>query len=75
MSKLPAVTGREAIRAFEKHGFSVARINGSHHIMKKEGHPNRLSVPVHGGKDMNRRTLEKLIKLAGLTKKECIALL
>ena len=75
MSKLPAVTGGEAIKAFEKHGFVLVHIRGSHHIMKKEGHPARLSVPVHGGKDMTRRTLEKLIKLAGLTKKECIALL
>ena len=75
MSKLPTVTGREAIRAFQGYGFSVARIKGSHHIMKKEGHRYRLSVVVHGNKNLKPGTLSDLIKAAGLTVDEFIALL
>ena len=75
MPKLPTVTGKKVVKAFESHGFVVDHINGSHHIMMKEGHPNRLSVPVHGNKDMKKGLLNDLIKLAGLTREEFIALL
>ena len=75
MSKLPALTGREAIRAFEKIGFSVDRIRGSHHILKKPGFRYALSIPVHGSKSVSRRLLQKLISLADLTEEEFSALL
>ena len=45
MSKLPSVTGWEAIRAFEKAGFVVDRIRGSHHILKKGITPIRSVDP------------------------------
>lgn len=67
MSKLPAVTGREAIRAFQSVGFEVARIEGSHHILKRTGHPFVLSVPIHGKKPLKRGTLRRLIRDAGLS--------
>lgn len=67
MPDLPSITGAEAIKAFEKCGFSVARINGSHHIMKKDGQPSNLTVPVHGSKCIKRGTLRSLIRGAGLT--------
>ena len=61
------MTGREVIAEFEKFGFAVVRIEGSHHIMKKDGHKNLLSVPVHGHKAVKRGTLGGLIRAAGLT--------
>ena len=73
MPNLPTVTGKDAIRAFKGHGFVVDRIAGSHHIMKKEGHRYRLSVPVHGNKQVARGTLRSLIKDAGLTIGEFLA--
>ena len=75
MAKLPSVTGSEAIRAFGKAGFAVVRIAGSHHVMKKEGHPNVLSVPLHGHDPIKRGTLRSLIKAAALTVDEFIGLL
>jgi len=46
--KLPVISGKEAIRAFEKAGWSVERRAKSRHIiMKKSGRPTTLSVPEH----------------------------
>ncbi len=75
MSKLPSVTGNQAIKAFEKEGFSVVRVTGSHHIMKKEGHTYNLSVPLHAGTPLKKGTLRQLIRDAGLTQDDFIALL
>jgi predicted RNA binding protein YcfA (HicA-like mRNA interferase family) len=68
MSKLPTVTGDEAIAAFCRDGFNLVRVSkSSHHILKKEGHPHLLSVPVHSGKNLKPGTLRGLIRGAGLT--------
>ena len=75
MSRLPAITGREAIRAFEKAGFTVVRVRGSHHILKKERFRYSLSIPVHKGKMVSKGLLRGQIKLAGLTEAEFADLL
>jgi predicted RNA binding protein YcfA (HicA-like mRNA interferase family) len=33
MPPVPAIRGAQVVKALEKTGFVVARINGSHHIM------------------------------------------
>lgn len=65
MPKLPVVSGRETIRALERAGFHVDEIEGSHHIMIGPG--GRLSVPVHGSRDLKPGTLRGIIRDAGLT--------
>lgn len=75
MPDLPAVTGNQAIRAFERFGFAVSRINGSHHVMTKPGHRFILSIPVHGNDNLKPGTLRSLIKAAGIRVEEfCEAL-
>ncbi|QEG35396.1 type II toxin-antitoxin system HicA family toxin [Bythopirellula goksoeyrii] len=76
MSDLPAITGREAVSAFEKAEFVLVRISkSSHHIMKKAGHRYLLSVPVHGKKILKPGTLRKLIKDSGLTVEQFVEFL
>jgi predicted RNA binding protein YcfA (HicA-like mRNA interferase family) len=75
MSSLPSVTGRDAVKAFSQAGFAVVRIRGSHHVMKKSGHPNNVVVPVHGGRTIPPGTLRSLIADAGLSVEEFIRLL
>ncbi|MFQ6056725.1 MAG: type II toxin-antitoxin system HicA family toxin [Methanosarcinales archaeon] len=70
MAKLPRISGMEAVKAFNKAGWLVARQTGSHIIMVKSGSKVTLSVPRH--KELDRGTLRKLIKLAGLTVDEFI---
>lgn len=68
MSFLPRVSGREAVKAFEKSGWHVARQKGSHIILTKEGSFVTLSVPDH--RELDRGTLRKLISLAKMTVEE-----
>lgn len=72
MAELPTVTGPQAIKAFSKLGFVRDRIKGSHHILKKEGHPYVLSIPVHRG-NLKRGLLRSLIRDAGATVDEFLA--
>ena len=67
MSNIPAISGYRVVKTFEQLGFSVDRINGSHHIMKKAGHQYLLSVPVHGNTAIKRGTLKGLIADSGYT--------
>jgi predicted RNA binding protein YcfA (HicA-like mRNA interferase family) len=66
MSEVPRITAREAISAFERAGFNICRQN-KHAVMKKEGHPARLTIPVHSGKTLGVGLMASLIKAAGLT--------
>lgn len=61
MTKLPVVSGREAIKAFEKNGWRVMRrAKSGHIIMKKEGMLTTLSIPEH--KVLDRGLLRSLIR-------------
>jgi predicted RNA binding protein YcfA (HicA-like mRNA interferase family) len=75
MPEIPRITGKEAKRAFEKAGFAVVRVSGSHHIMKKAGHPNRLSIPIHAGQTIGKGLLNSQIEAAGLTVEKFLSLL
>jgi len=70
MPSLPVISGRKAVRAFEKLGWQVARQCGSHIIMVKDGEMTTLSVPDH--KEIAKGTLRSLIRAAGITVDEFI---
>jgi predicted RNA binding protein YcfA (HicA-like mRNA interferase family) len=71
--KLPYISGKEAVKAFQKAGFSEARQKGSHIYLFRPGHPLALSIPQH--KELAPGTLHSLIKKAGLTVEEFVVLL
>ena len=58
------ISGKKFCRLLEKNGWQCARITGSHHIYIKEGSTVRLSVPVHGNKDIKTGLLRALMKIA-----------
>ncbi len=65
MARLPVVSGVEAVKVFEKAGWTIDRQRGSHVILVKDGHLATLSVPDH--KELAKGTLRSLIRAAGLT--------
>ncbi len=69
MAQLPVVSGAEAVRAFEKAGWARDR----HLVMLKPGYNVSLSVPQH--RELAPGTLRALIRAAGMTVDEFIALL
>ncbi len=72
MATLPVISGREAVKIFEKIGFKFYHQRGSHIILY---HPNgrHLSVPDH--KELDRGTLRALIRGAGISVEEFAILL
>ena len=54
---------RDLIKLLKKNGWQLDRINGSHHIFRKES--MTISVPVHG-KDVPTGLLHQILKVAGL---------
>lgn len=66
MSKLPVVSGSEAVDAFRKIGYVVDRQTGSHIILRRVMPPfRRLSVPNHD--PIAKGTLRSIIRQSGLT--------
>lgn len=74
MPKLPRVSGDQHVAAFKRAGWKVNHIEGSHHILIKDGSEIHLSIPVHKGKILGLGLLKKLIARAGLTNEEYIDL-
>jgi predicted RNA binding protein YcfA (HicA-like mRNA interferase family) len=60
------VSGKEFVRLVQKRGWILKRINGSHHIFTKEGHRERIVIPVHGNQPLKIGLLKHQMKIAGL---------
>jgi predicted RNA binding protein YcfA (HicA-like mRNA interferase family) len=73
MPKLPVISGRDLAKVLTKMGFIMKSQNGSHIILKRETDGLRLSVPDH--KELDKGTLNGLIKDAGLSRTELMKLL
>ncbi len=74
-ARVPSVSSRNAIRALERAGFSVLprRGKGSHVAMGRDGWGPILVLPRHD--DVPRGTLRALIRQAGMSVEEFVALL
>jgi len=73
MSRLGNVSGKAAVAAFQKAGWTNRGQVGSHAVLTKEGTPVNLSVPQH--KELGIGILRSLIKSAGLTIDEFLKLI
>ncbi len=69
--KLPVVSGAEAVRAFERLGFSVVRQRGSHIILRRGA--SGCVVPNH--RELKTGTLAGILKQAGIATDEFITAL
>ena len=58
MARLPRLSGREVVRAFESLGWEQVRQSGSHIILVRDNHRATLSVPDH--KEVAAGTLRSL---------------
>jgi predicted RNA binding protein YcfA (HicA-like mRNA interferase family) len=66
VSRLPVVSGQDAVRAFAKLGYAVDHQTGSHVILRQQHAPHRrLTVPDH--RELAKGTLRALLRQAGLT--------
>jgi predicted RNA binding protein YcfA (HicA-like mRNA interferase family) len=73
MPKLPSCKGKEAVRAFKRCGWSLARYIDDHFILKKQRERFLLSVPDHN--PVKKGTMRRLIRDAGLSVNDFVVLL
>lgn len=74
-SKLPMVSGRQVVKVLESIGYRVVRQRGSHIRLRDESDPEHLPVTVPAHKVVKPGLLRKIIRDAGLTVEEFVALL
>jgi len=72
MPKMPRISSKEAIRAFERLGFEQVRQTGSHVVMKKQTEDDAIGcvVPMH--RELKIGTLSGILKQARVTVEEFI---
>lgn len=59
-------SGKRMCYILEQRGWTLARINSSHHISRHDSARLRTSVPVHGNQDLKPGTQRGIMRDAGL---------
>ena len=70
MTNIPSISYRRVVNALQRAGFVVVRQRGSHIRLQKRVEESvlKLTIPAHN--PVNKNTLAKIIKDAGLTVEE-----
>ncbi len=71
-TKLPVKNSKELIRILEKKGFTFSRQSGSHAIYANKNGV-KVTVPIHGKKDLGKGLMKQIMKDAGLTSDDVIS--
>ena len=72
MTRLAGISGRRAVRAFERAGFVASKPEGSHVTLRKPGYPI-LVIPLH--RQLAPFLLRTQVKRAGLTEQAFLEML
>ncbi len=64
---MKSISGKDFAKVLEQNGWTLLRIQGSHHIYGKPGIPDRISVPIHGNQSLKTGLLRHFLKVARLT--------
>lgn len=70
MSKLPVVSGKEAIKIFGKIGYRIVRQKGSHIRLRDDLHGAHQPLTIPNHKTLKPGLLRKLISQAGISVEE-----
>lgn len=66
MGPVTPLSGKDPAKLVEAKGWTLLRVNGSHHIYSRPGDKVRLSIPIHGSNKLKFGLQRHLMKLAGL---------
>lgn len=58
------MNGKDIIARLEAAGWTLRRISGSHHVMKKDG--KMVPVPVHGKRDVGAGLVASIARQTGV---------
>jgi predicted RNA binding protein YcfA (HicA-like mRNA interferase family) len=70
LGRLRVLSGAEACRILEGHGFVEVRRRGSHIVMQKADPDTTVTVPVPDHAELRRGTLRAIIRQSGIDKAE-----
>lgn len=73
MARLANISGKDAVKAFEKAGWKRIGQVGSHVVLVKSGLRVNLSIPQH--RELSIGTLRSLIRHSGMTVEQFLSLL
>lgn len=74
MIRAPQITARELLAFLKRQGFSEDRRSGSHVTLWNAETRKSVTVPVHTGCDMGRGLALRILRDAGFTLDDCLAL-
>lgn len=64
------LSGKAFAKLLEARGWELARIHGSHHIYRKVGQDERISLPIHGSRPLKLGLQRHLMKIAGIEEED-----
>ncbi len=67
---MKAISGKQMCKLLQAKGWELARVTGSHRIFVTPGKNVRISVPVHGNRDLKIGLQAAIMKLAGIEEEE-----
>lgn len=67
---MKSVSGKEFAKLVERFGWTLLRVNGSHHIYGKPGSIVRLSIPVHKNQMLKAGLQQHLMKAANIKEED-----
>lgn len=70
MGKLRVLSGREACRILERHGFTEIRRRGSHIVMQRREASGTITIPIPDHPELRIGTLLSIIRQSGLPRGE-----
>ncbi|MBI3469928.1 MAG: type II toxin-antitoxin system HicA family toxin [Candidatus Solibacter usitatus] len=70
MSRPPRVSGKDVLGALLRAGYAESHVRGSHHYLRKPGASGLVTVPVHGNRTLPPKTLQSILRQAGMTADE-----
>jgi len=73
--QLPSLSPRKVIQALHRAGFALQRVKGSHHFFRNPDRPDLLVVVPYHAKDIKRPVLHSILRQAGMSVEDFIALL
>lgn len=67
---MKSISGKKLCKIVERKGWILKRINGSHHVYKKEGKEELLVIPVHKNQDLKAGLLRNIMRIASIDESE-----
>ncbi|HPO63272.1 MAG TPA: type II toxin-antitoxin system HicA family toxin [Candidatus Kapabacteria bacterium] len=61
---MKSISGKYLAKLLERNGWVLSRIYDSHHIYTKKDRVERISIPIHGNKELKIGLLKYILKIS-----------